>query len=54
MTPSVPSSVRSSSVTREEDLAVLLRRMDAADQVPIFATGLNRRYSRSWPSSGTR
>jgi predicted dehydrogenase len=32
-------------VTKEEDLAALLRRMDAADSVPVFATGLNRRYS---------
>jgi predicted dehydrogenase len=32
-------------VTREEDLAALLRRMDAADRIPVFATGLNRRYS---------
>jgi predicted dehydrogenase/NADPH:quinone reductase-like Zn-dependent oxidoreductase len=32
-------------VTREGDLAALLARMDAADVVPVFATGLNRRYS---------
>jgi predicted dehydrogenase/threonine dehydrogenase-like Zn-dependent dehydrogenase len=32
-------------VTTEDDLAFLLKRMDAAGAAPVFATGLNRRYS---------